>query len=61
METEGTGVMRLAMAFVGLGGSIGMERLHAGEVPAWDFFFFFFPFLVPAARDVQGAAGQPRK
>lgn len=25
---------------VGLGGSIGMERFHAGEVPGWDFFFF---------------------
>lgn len=42
MKTEGSGVMRLAMAFVGLGGSIGMERLHAGEVPGWDFFFSSF-------------------
>lgn len=61
MKTEGSGVID---AFghgvcVGLGGSNGMERLHAGEVPGWD--FFFPPFLVSAARDVQGAAGQPRK
>lgn len=33
-----------------------MERLHAGEVPGWDFFF-----LLHVARDVQGAAGQPQK
>lgn len=67
MKTEGSGVMRLAMAFVlGLG-----EHWH-GETPRWrspglGFLppspLLFSPFPCPCSwrRCMQGAAGQPRK
>lgn len=50
--------MRLAMAFVlGLGGALAWRDSTLAKSRVGIFFFF----LLPVARDVQGAAGQPQK